>query len=141
MPSIKILAPPITEADIADGAVTTSKIADGAVTPEKCADGVLIGTIAFDHTAKSYTLDAGAESTIVNITGVGAVTVLYAGDGDSNISVRVYVDGSLDDEIPCNESRVGIYSFTGSVTINAYNPGTVTVTATVTTFYVRGVYR
>jgi len=93
---------------------------------------------SYDVPSSSYTVGAGAETTLLSESGEGYVTVLYQGDGSADLRIRVYVDGSLDDEFPCNETRVGAYSFASSIEIRLYNPSASSVTGNCPTSNVRG---
>ena len=93
---------------------------------------------SYDIPSSSYTVDAGAETTLLSKSGEGFVNILYHGDGSADLSIRVYVDGSLDDEFSCNETRVGAYAFTSSIEVKLYNPGTSSVTGNCPTSNVRG---
>jgi hypothetical protein len=88
-------------------------------------------------------LNAGAEQEITSLSGHGAVSVLFKGDGDGAFKVRVYVDGATtaEDEFSTNEVRVGVYAFSTSLSIKLYNPSTSSVTGTSTSFGLRGVMR
>jgi len=170
MVSMKILSPPVNTPDIADGAVTEAKIADGAVTSSKIGTGAVItdkladgavttakiadGAVtevkttgvaptkqSVDHTSTSYTLDAGAEESLASVSGQGSASILFAGDGDGTFKVRVYVDGTMEDEFPTNERRIGIYAFASSLEVRLYNPGTASATGTSSSFNLRGVAR
>ncbi len=131
----------VTTTKLADLAVTTPKIADGAVTPAKVGSGVMSSRISIDHTKANYTLGAGAETTLATVSGNGAVSVLFHGDGDGVFMIRVYVDGVKEEEFYTNESRIGIYAFTTSLVIKLYNPTTASATQSSTSFSLRGVAR
>lgn len=151
MPSKKVVLAPITTTMLADGCVTTAKLADGSVTTAKIADanvtaaklatGIISSRITFDHTSASYTLAAGAESSIISISGNGHADILFAGDGDGVFNMRVYIDGTLEEGFPTNESRVGTYSFTSSIEVRIYNPTTASATQKSSSFNLRGVSR
>jgi len=93
---------------------------------------------SYDISSDSYTVGAGAETTLLSKSGEGYVTILYKGDGSTDLRIRVYVDGSLDDEFPCNEVRVGAYAFTSSIVIKLYNPSANSVTGNCPTLNIRG---
>jgi len=93
---------------------------------------------SYDISSSSYTVDAGAETTLLSKSGEGFVNILYQGDGSADLSIRVYVDGSLDDEFSCDEIRVGTYAFNSSIEVKLYNPGTSSVTGNCPTSNVRG---
>jgi len=146
----------ITTAKIGDGQITTPKLADGCLsadaagrakmadgflTAAKCASGVMSSRITADHTSTSYTLGAGAETSIVSFSGNGHADILFAGDGDGVFNMRVYTDGTLEESFPTNESRVGTYGFTTSIEIRVHNPTTGSATQTSSSFNLRGVSR
>lgn len=156
MPSKRVVLAPITTAMLADGCVTTAKLADGCLSADavgrakmadgfltvaKCAAGVLSSRITADHTSTSYTLGAGAEASIVSFSGNGHADILFAGDGTGVFNMRVYVDGTLEESFPTNESRIGTYSFTSSLEIRVHNPTTSSTTNNSSSFNLRGVAR
>lgn len=141
MPSLKLLVPPVTADMIAAGAITTEKLADGAVVPAKVGAGVMSSKISFDHTKTTYILNAGAETTIYSFSGNGAVVVLFQGDGDGTFKIRIYVDGTQEDEFSTNEPRVATYSFGSSIAIRLYNPTTSGQEKSSVSFGLRGVAR
>lgn len=106
-----------------------------------------LGIIAFDrlnlnHTSSSYTLGAGAEATIDAITGkTGFCTIMFDGNGDGIFRMRVYVDGSLDDDFLTNETRIGHYSFASSLQVRIYNPTGSSATQTSSGYTLRGLAR
>jgi len=136
----------ITTAKLADGCLSAdaagrAKMADGFLTAAKCAAGVLSSRITYDHTSTSYTLGGLSETTIVSLSGNGHADILFAGDGDGVFYMRVYIDGTLEEEFPTNEARVGTYGFTSSISIRVYNPDTATASAKSSSFNLRGVSR
>jgi hypothetical protein len=136
----------ITTAKLADGVLSAdaagrAKMADGFLTAAKCASGVMSSRITADHTSTSYTLGAGAEASIVSISGNGHADILFAGDGDGVFNMRVYIDGTLEESFPTNEARVGTYSFTTSIEIRVQNPTGSSATQTSSSFNLRGVSR
>lgn len=156
MPSKRVVLAPITTDMIADGAITTPKLADGVLsadaagrakmadgflTEAKCASGVLSSRITTDHTSTSYTLGAGAEASIVSFSGNGHADILFAGDGDGVFRMRVYIDGTMEEEFPTNEARVGTYAFTTSIEVRVQNPTAASATQTSSSFNLRGVAR
>lgn len=98
-----------------------------------------LNTVSENHSKTNYTLNAGAEQSLITVSGKGFVTVLYSGDGDGVFKLRIYVDGTLDETIATNEARVGAYTFNSSLEIKIYNPADSQDTKSSETFYIRGV--
>jgi hypothetical protein len=97
-----------------------------------------IKSARFDHPKQAFTLDPAAEQTLYSVSGAGLVVVELMGDGDGSFTVRVYVDGSVEDEHPTNVAITRAYSFDTSFELRLYNPATVSVTASSETIRLRG---
>jgi hypothetical protein len=103
--------------------------------------GVLVEPLRLDHAKADFTLDAGAEATVHEVSGrAGYCTIFFSGDGDGTFRMRVYVDGELDDEFPTDEVRVGHYSFSSSLRVCIYNPAAA-ATHTSSGYTLRGLSR
>jgi hypothetical protein len=136
----------VTTPKIADGALSAdatgrAKMADGFVVAAKVGTGVMSSRITADHTSASYTLGAGAETSIVSISGNGHADILFAGDGDGVFNMRVYIDGTLEESFPTNEARIGTYAFTTSIEVRVQNPTGASATQTSSSFNLRGASR
>jgi len=79
-------------------------------------------------TAVSESYTAGEEKTKLTISGEGSVTVHHAGDGDADITTRVYVDGTLAESIAGNQPGFVTAGFTTSLEIRTYAAAAVTAT-------------
>ena len=104
-------------------------------------DGVVVyypQLVSYDHTKETYIIDSGSSVTITSITGSGYVSIIYYGDGDGNFTLRINIDGNYEDEIPTNEKRIGVYTFNNVLSIELYNPATVTGTYSSMSLSVRG---
>ena len=126
---------------VADLAISTAKLASGAVTPGKVGVGVMSDGWSFTHTSAAHTIAAGGETSIASLTGAGAGTIIFDGNGDGVFNMRVYTDGILEDTIPTNESVVAIYAFGTSLEVRVHNPTTATATQTSSSFNARTTVR
>jgi len=77
-------------------------------------------------TAVSEAYTAGEEKVKLTISGEGSVTIHHAGDGDADITTRVYIDGALAESIGGNEPGMITAGFTTSLEIRAYAAAAVT---------------
>jgi len=84
--------------------------------------------------SEAYT--AGEEKTKLTISGEGSVTIHHAGDGDADIITRVYIDGTLAEEIAGNVPGIITAGFTTSLEIRTYSA--VAVTASNSTVHIVG---
>jgi hypothetical protein len=75
----KLLRPPVTSADIADGAITTAKIADGAITTAKIAPGAITTDRIADNAVTTAKIALGAVTS--DRIADGAVTTAKIADG------------------------------------------------------------
>jgi len=102
----------------------------------------LASGITATHSITSYTLDPGAELSLISFSGFnGSVSMLFRGDGDGIFEIRIFLDATLEESFPTNERRIGIYSFTNSIDIRLRNPTATIATQTSQSFDLRGVSR
>jgi hypothetical protein len=97
-----------------------------------------IDSLTYPHSKTNFTLDAQTETSIYSVTAKGLVNIEFKGDGDGVFTIRVYVDDTLDEEIPTNTAKIGCYSFKGKLEVKIYNPTTLQQTASSTTFKLCG---
>ena len=118
--------------------LSRSKIKDFWATPfwDNIPDKPTLYT--YNIPSSSYTVDAGKEISLFGKTGEGHTNVSYQGDGSADLNIRVYKDGSLVDEFPCNEAKTAVYIFSSSIEIRLYNPGTSSVTGNCPTINIGG---
>jgi len=100
-----------------------------------------IRSARFDHTKQLYTLDANYEQTLFSARGAGIVVVELAGDGDGVFTLRIYIDGSVEDAFPTNRVITRAYSFDSGFEIRLYNPAGTLQTASSETIRLRGLVR
>lgn len=141
VPTEEIEDKAITEPKVAEGAITTPKLANFAVVPIKVGAGVMTEKISASHVSASFTLAPSEVSVITRITGIGAASILFAGDGDGAFNMDVLVDGILEDRFPTNQSFVTIHSFSTEIVVRIHNPLATTETRTSSSFELRGVAR
>jgi len=67
----------------------------------------------------------GEEKSKVSITGKGTCTIGHKGDGDSAVTTRLYVDGTLVKENPANEAYVYTVGFDTSLEIRTFADGVI----------------
>jgi len=83
---------------------------------------VPLTTINYDVARTSETYNAGEEKTKVELTGVeGFAVIVNNGDGDATIITRVYLNGSLAEEIDGNVFGWIYCVFTSSFKIVTYS--------------------
>jgi len=87
-----------------------------------------------DGVSESYT--AGEEKVKLTITAEGAVTISFEGDGDADIEMRVYEDGTLAQSFPANQPTLVTVGFATSLEIRSY--AAAAVTAKFSSFHVAG---
>jgi len=78
--------------------------------------------------AVSETYTAGEEKSKLLISAEGAVTLSLEGDGDADIELRVYVDGTLEQSVAANQPAVVTAGFTTSLEVKSYAAAAVTAT-------------
>jgi len=100
-----------------------------------------IRSARFDHSKQLYTLSANYEQTLFSAKGAGLVVVELAGDGDGVFTLRVYVDGNVEDAFPTNRVITRAYSFDSGFEIRLYNPAGTLQTASSETIRLRGLVR
>jgi len=86
--------------------------------------------------AVSETYTAGEEKSKLLISAEGAVTLSLEGDGDADIEMRVYVDGTLEQSVAANQPAVVTAGFTTSLEVKSY--AAAAVTAKFSSFHVAG---
>jgi len=77
-----------------------------------------------DGVSESYT--AGEEKSKLLISAEGSVTISLEGDGDADIDMRVYVDGTLEQSVAANQPAIVTAGFTSSLEIKSYAASAVT---------------
>jgi len=87
-----------------------------------------------DGISETYT--AGEEKSKLLISAEGAVTISLEGDGDADIEMRVYVDGTLEQSVAANQPAVVTAGFTTSLEVKSY--AAAAVTARFSSFHVAG---
>jgi hypothetical protein len=97
-----------------------------------------IDSLRYPHSKSNFTLDGQTETSIYSVTAKGLVNIEFKGDGDGVFTIRVYVDDTLDEEIPTNTAKIGCYSFKSKLEVKIYNPTTLQQTASSTTFKLCG---
>jgi len=100
-----------------------------------------IKSAKFDHVKQLFTLGAVAEQSLFSVKGIGLVVVELAGDGDGVFTLRIYVDGSVEDALPTNRSITRAYSFDNGFELRLYNPSGTSQTASSETIRLRGLVR
>jgi len=68
----------------------------------------------------SETYTAGEEKTQFSLSGHGFAAIVHMGDGNSEVTTRLYIDGSLFDSCPANVFAIFHVTFTSSLSIRGY---------------------
>jgi hypothetical protein len=100
-----------------------------------------IKSAKFNHSKQLFTLDAIAEQSLFSVRGAGIVVVELYGDGDGVFRVRIYTDGSIEDEFPTSKAITRAYSFDSSFDLRLFNPLNATRSASSETIRLRGLVR
>ena len=100
-----------------------------------------IKSAKFDHSKQLFTLDAVAEQSLFSVKGAGLVVVELAGDGDGVFTVRIYTDGSIENEFPTNKAITRAYAFDTSFDLRLFNPASTSQSASSETIRLRGFVR
>jgi hypothetical protein len=100
-----------------------------------------IKSARFDHAKQLFTLDAIAEQSLFSVKGAGLTVIEFAGDGDGVFTIRVYVDGGIEDAFPTNKAITRAYAFDSSFDIRLFNPLDTSQTASSETIRLRGLVR
>jgi hypothetical protein len=76
-------------------------------------------TQSISRLSESYS--AGEEKTQFSLSGVhGFAIIVHMGDGNSGVTTRIYVDGSLFDSCPANVFAKFYVTFTSSLSVRGY---------------------
>jgi len=85
----------------------------------------------------SVTLEPAGKRELLSLRGPGNVEVIFEGNGDPALLVRVTCDGQSE-EFPCDEFRYGFYSFK-VFRIEVRNPADSSITGTYPDIKVMGI--
>jgi len=100
-----------------------------------------IKSARFNHAKQLFTLNAIAEQSLFSVKGAGLVVVELSGDGDGVFTLRIYVDGSIENEFPTNKSVTESYAFDSSFELRLFNPASTSQSASSETIRLRGLAR
>jgi len=84
----------------------------------------------------SETYTAGEEKVKLSITAKGSTTIIFEGDGDAAIEMRVYIDGTMEQSFPANQRNVVTSGFNTSLEVRSY--AAAAVTAKFSSFHAAG---